>query len=75
MSTTCDCVYTDPFFRHLWMLILANQIACHLLAWILFELTKHKIFLPITVTTALHLTLEELIGIKGIMMGKRRLQM
>ena len=53
------------------MLILANNIACHLLAQDLFELTKHKIFLVISVTIALHLTQEELsAGKRKMMTGK-----
>lgn len=71
ISTTCDCAYTGSFFRHHWMLIFAKKVACYLLAWGLFELTKHKIFLPITVTIVLNLTMEELNGEKRkLMMGK-----
>lgn len=75
ISTTYDCVYRVPFLRHHWMLILSNNITCHLLAWDLFELTKHKIFLLITVNVALCLTPEELNAGKGNLMMGKKLQM
>lgn len=72
---TCDYVSRGPFLRSHWMLILTNKIACYLRVWGLLELTRHKILLPITVTLALHLTLDELnAGKRKMMMGKRRLQ-
>lgn len=65
------CVYTDPFINiNYLILLLALKNSLSFLAWILFELTKHKICLPITVTIALYLSLEKHNGIRGIMMEK-----